>query len=327
MGAGLGGAVGDDQSTARSPWTLILRALGAIAAGIGALGFVTLAGGLVLFERFDGLGLPAEHAVAVVPRTDLLVVGASSLVPLALLVGVVVLVLWLVLEAFESRQSADGDATGRDEVASSESEPGRSESGSWLVETAKRSSPVGMKRVAVIAAAAAGGTIAYIFLGAGKHVSQPWHLFLLGAIVVGGALLWLVGWLGLSRYVDDKQMTPSNRFAWFSVLVASLVFVVAGLVNWVQSREVPLVRPAVLETTSHTIVDGLFIADGSDGVYIGEVAPAPGPEPTVGAPHTGDMLHFPRLEVLRLSVGVNQSLWEARKAWPTMARALTATIP
>jgi hypothetical protein len=84
-----------DHTGSGAPWDLVLKTVGGIAAGVGVLGFVTLAGGVILYERLSGAHLPAEDAVAVVPRTNLLTIGASQLVPLACIVGLVVLALWI----------------------------------------------------------------------------------------------------------------------------------------------------------------------------------------------------------------------------------------
>ena len=59
------------------------------------LGLVTLAGGAVLYERFAASDIPTERAVAVVPRDDLLVLGAEPLVPFAAVVILIVFLLWL----------------------------------------------------------------------------------------------------------------------------------------------------------------------------------------------------------------------------------------
>ena len=60
---------------------VIKNFLAVAATGLGILGFVTAAGGVVMFERFSAAGPPAEHGTAVVPRDDLLVVGAHALAP------------------------------------------------------------------------------------------------------------------------------------------------------------------------------------------------------------------------------------------------------
>ena len=56
---------------------IVLELLGA-TAGIAA--FVTLVGGALLWLRFDGLGLPADRAVSVLPRQMLIMAGAHALV-------------------------------------------------------------------------------------------------------------------------------------------------------------------------------------------------------------------------------------------------------
>lgn len=70
---------------------LVLKVLGAIAAGIGILGFVTLVGGVIVWARAEQAGLPATEAVAVVPRSVLVTTGATFLVPAMLYALAVVL--------------------------------------------------------------------------------------------------------------------------------------------------------------------------------------------------------------------------------------------
>jgi hypothetical protein len=59
----------------------ILPVLSFIGTGIGLIGFVIFFGGFITWTRFDAAGLPADQAVARIPRTDLIVTGASFLVP------------------------------------------------------------------------------------------------------------------------------------------------------------------------------------------------------------------------------------------------------
>lgn len=71
-------------------WSLMLPVLGVIGTGIGVIGFVIFFGGFIVWTRFDAAGLPADEAVAQIPRNDLIVTGAGFLVPalLAALVAV-----------------------------------------------------------------------------------------------------------------------------------------------------------------------------------------------------------------------------------------------
>jgi hypothetical protein len=59
----------------------IVTVAAATASGIGVLGFVTFAGGTVLWARFQEMGLQADHAVSEVPTPELVVTGARVLVP------------------------------------------------------------------------------------------------------------------------------------------------------------------------------------------------------------------------------------------------------
>jgi hypothetical protein len=67
--------------------------LGGAAASVGVLGFVTLVGGAVAEAQLSGAGLPATRALAELPRTDLLVVGARLLTPFAAILGLQLLII------------------------------------------------------------------------------------------------------------------------------------------------------------------------------------------------------------------------------------------
>jgi hypothetical protein len=60
---------------------ILLPVLTVIGTGIGAIGFVIFFGGFIVWARFNAAGLPANEAVARVPRSDLVATGASFLVP------------------------------------------------------------------------------------------------------------------------------------------------------------------------------------------------------------------------------------------------------
>jgi hypothetical protein len=72
---------------------LVLKVLGAVGTGIGILGFVTFFGGAILWLRAKAAGLPANEAVAVIPKAVLVTTGASFLVPAVLLALLAVLVI------------------------------------------------------------------------------------------------------------------------------------------------------------------------------------------------------------------------------------------
>lgn len=82
-----------------APWERIAPILGAVATGIGVLGFVTFVGGATDWARFRATGLPQEQALAVVPTQDLVVVGARTLVP-AVVAGLLACVFYAIGRAF-----------------------------------------------------------------------------------------------------------------------------------------------------------------------------------------------------------------------------------
>jgi hypothetical protein len=80
------------ESTEEDPKGLmgvVLKTLGAIAAGIGIVGAVTVVGAGVFWVRFDAIGLPATQAVSAIPKAELLVQGAQE-VTIFILVGLAV---------------------------------------------------------------------------------------------------------------------------------------------------------------------------------------------------------------------------------------------
>lgn len=68
----------------------------AVASGLGVLGFVTFAGGVVLWSRFKEMGVPADHALSLVPKSELVATGAEFLVPAVLLSALIVAAVFLI---------------------------------------------------------------------------------------------------------------------------------------------------------------------------------------------------------------------------------------
>jgi hypothetical protein len=73
------------ESPAGGTKNVAMQVLAAVATGIGVLGFVTFFGGAILWVRAREAGLPANDAVAVIPKPVLVTTGASFLVPAVLL--------------------------------------------------------------------------------------------------------------------------------------------------------------------------------------------------------------------------------------------------
>ena len=69
-------ATRDEGGPSSSLWTVAVQLLAATA---GLTAFVAFIGAAMLWIRFNALDLPADRAVALLPRSDLLTVGAHSL--------------------------------------------------------------------------------------------------------------------------------------------------------------------------------------------------------------------------------------------------------
>jgi hypothetical protein len=78
---GGGGPPAPPRAESQSSGITIPALLGTLLSGIGVLSFVTLAGGVILWSRFNGMGIPADHALGLVPKSELLATGADFLVP------------------------------------------------------------------------------------------------------------------------------------------------------------------------------------------------------------------------------------------------------
>lgn len=90
-----GGAGAKQPAPANDNSTLVTIA-GAVASGLGLIGFVTFAGGVILWSRFNEMGLPADHALGLVTKSELVATGADFLFPALLISGAVVIVVVLV---------------------------------------------------------------------------------------------------------------------------------------------------------------------------------------------------------------------------------------
>jgi hypothetical protein len=74
---------------------VVLKAAGAVAAGIGATGAVIVVGAGILWIRFTEAGLPATQAVSVLPKYEPLVQGAQHVIVFVLIALAAVLSIYL----------------------------------------------------------------------------------------------------------------------------------------------------------------------------------------------------------------------------------------
>jgi hypothetical protein len=107
------------EDSGLSTWGMLLAAIG---GGIGVLSFVAFFGAAILWVRLDQAGLPANEAVALVPRSVLLTTGAKFLVPsLLVALGFTALLFliesWTIRYSTKSLQAAETELKEKREIA------------------------------------------------------------------------------------------------------------------------------------------------------------------------------------------------------------------
>ena len=88
------GSKGDSGGNGDGVGAVVLKSVGAVAAGIGVTGAVVVVGAAVLWFRFKGAGLPATQAVSVQPKYEPLVQGAQTTIVFVLIALAVVLLMF-----------------------------------------------------------------------------------------------------------------------------------------------------------------------------------------------------------------------------------------
>lgn len=301
-----------EPSAARwGSWELIRNVVGAAAASVGILGFVTLAGGVVMFERFSAAGLPAEHGVAVIPRDDLLVVGAHALAPLTIFVLIALVVLWEVFRGVDLAMSRLGQ--GRDHTDSTRP----------------------LRQLVVMCVSVASATFIYFaFVHKGGPAPSPSHLAALAVATYGGALMFGLSWAraqypasegGITKAVGRLRL--SGRALAEVAMVSVLVVLTVGLViSWVSADERPNVQPAAVVTSRDGRgIYGLLIAETSDYIYVAKVTER-SDDQYLGQRLSTQMIQIPRASVVALSIGTNQSLPVALGRAPKLFDQLAAAV-
>lgn len=210
--------------------TPLMQVLGFVAAGIGVLGFVTFFGAAILWIRYDQAALPANEAVALVPREVLLTTGASFLVPAVLLAlgAVLAIVLFRVAldELYHARRGGGSLSMRRRFLAE----------GAFLLVL------LGIE-VALVAPDAV--------------VASP--LRAIALLAVGVATL-AGSWLVLHK---------SARLLWFGVSLFAAVSVFIAATTYVRTTDRPKLEPAALLLEGEGVRIGFYIARTPDHIYVG----------------------------------------------------------
>jgi hypothetical protein len=236
------GAVADDRpSSPSSLQKLLLTVLGAVASGIGVIGFLIFVGGAVQVGRDRGVGLSAPFAVPLTPRSQLLTSGADQLFgPFVLTLAVVgVAAVYL---AARNRLSERSDR--------------------WV------------RLLALLGGAA---TALIVF---SHHAGDPTPApFATGDNQTAFAAAILVLAFGvviahrLARPVARSQrIGDSPRLLGFLCVIAVTALTVVALETFAHSEWMPQMRPlALLGPTYPSGLTGVYVGEDSSNVYVGVI--------------------------------------------------------
>lgn len=310
--------------------SFLLPVLSAIGTGIGVLGFVVFFGGFILWSRFKAAGLPANEAVAKVPRSEMVATGASFLVPGVLVaLGVVAfaLAIWDIRFGSPRRHRREEAEDERDEateqLADLEEEQQQLES---FVAGASRAEAASIKRrlteltrreIPALRRARREATErikperldlserwTQVLIGLVPLAAVLAYLFLQGGLSCGYVVLLLVAAVLLGA-VAVVVVSMTDHFAWYALCIFLGVGVMIAAFNYVRTQTDPKVSPVAALSGSSPVV-GFFVAETSDAVYVGRPQPA-GPE--VEADSTGfdrersTLVRVPKNSVADLTVG------------------------
>jgi hypothetical protein len=319
--------------------SFLLPVLTAIGTGIGILGFVMFFGGFILWTRFKAAGLPANEAVAKVPRSELVATGASFLVPGVLFaLGLVALAVafWDIFiggPRRRRREQAEGEGEeATEQLADLEEEQQQLEqrkvdaTGAEAVEIARRLLELtrqeipAQRRARREAAEAAKSerltlseSLLQLLIGIVPLIAVTVYLFLAGNVsheYVGYVLLAAV----LIGAVAVVVVSMTNHFAWYALCIFLGVGVMIAVFNYVRTQTHPKVSPVVALSGPSPVV-GYFVAETSEAVYVGRPQPA---GPNAKADSMGfdgekaTLIRIPKDSVTDLTVG---PLMDADKAY------------
>lgn len=221
-------------ATPRTGWEVISPVLAAVGTGIGVIGFVTFVGGVYVWARLNGNGFPAAPALSVFPKQDLLVVGASTLVPqllVALLIVVVLSGIYLIVRR-ASRNVGEVERL-------------------LLAGEASALSAIGM---GLFVALALGATVV---LTAGGLEGKDAKLAFV-AVGLGGLIGAMVGY-------------ATRRFVYLATTSFLVVAVFMGFLAYVRARDDKQVRGAAIIRAGQTPVTGVYLTEGAGRVYLAQI--------------------------------------------------------
>ena len=208
--------------------------LGAIATGVGVIGFVTFIGGVTVYARLRAAGFPAAPALGIFPSQDLVVIGAQTLVP-EILWALGVVVAFGLAYAYLRRHKRVSD-----------------EEAALLAGHATRFATFGMFGFIVLALFVSTSPVL-------RDLDAEHRWSALGLVLVAALLAATVG-------------SVTRRFVYLATTTFLLVGVFLSFTAYWREGHANEVRGAAIIRDNKKPVAGLFVAEGSGRVYLARVS-------------------------------------------------------
>jgi hypothetical protein len=280
----------DTSGDGGGTWQQLGPILGAIATGVGVLGFVTFVGGAIEYARLATAGLPAEEAVAIIPTSNLVVVGATKLVPALIiaLMATAAFYVWHVLsygQLLVGGRLSDAADVARAMLRRREGK-GQIEDSEFVRGSRLKPSP--LKRALAVAVVIFACETVYFFVTFNGRGFYQLAVFALLAI--------------FTVTVSAVVAIRSSNTIWLAVATYLSVAVFVGTLAYAHARDTFQVAPAAVIRQNQKASIGFFIAQTSDRVYLGRIAIEAG-EPRNTRKKASRILVFPKEQITDVAIG------------------------
>ncbi|MGA2011938.1 MAG: hypothetical protein ABSH51_15640 [Solirubrobacteraceae bacterium] len=252
-----------------------------LASGVGLLGFVTFAGGVVMWKRFREMGVPADLAVSELPKSLLITTGAEFLVP-ALLITLVVVVLLVGMRTLrEGRRRWKADGAAIPVAFGRVRRLNRKAKDLWwtVVWVPSRSAVLGL----IVAAF----EVLWAWLSSFPGLHLGASLVLSGVAIAGGT--------AIAVALHQRKSTPTVALVAFAAVGTFWIARAYDIISYAPTV-LPMAYSRLQSGKPPRVEAGFLVAETSDRIWYASL-PRPGP----GNPN--ELREFPRTETEDLEVG------------------------